>query len=241
LNGLASAIAQVLIPGVDWQTVDWEIPAGLWESSGSTRLELLKQLASAVGAVVQAGPDGAICVQPEYRVPVHRWGIEAPDRVVVEMLDCFTVGSTFDPRSGCNRYLVGDQAASGDQVTLELSDVGTGMKEARVYQVPWTGGLVLTHTGGGWAWIYDLGVEYREEKQVVEFVGGAGRTRYPIYGLIAVTWLHKDLGIVVAAEDGSVTATDAGQSLANITYTTKCRLWKVVDAQPEKLQVVVEQ
>lgn len=241
LEGLASSIATTLVPGVDWQTVDWEIPPGLWTASGETRLELLKQLAAAVGAVVQADPDGSVRVQPEYRHAVNRWSAVAADVVLIETLDCFTVGSTFDPRSGFNRYLVGDQATSGAQVTLELSDVSPGVKEARVYEVPWTGKLTLTHSGGEWAAIVDIGVEEREETDTVEFVGGAGRIRFPVYKVSAVTWLQADLGTLTAAEDGAVAATIAGQSLARITYTTRCRLWKVVDAQPEQLQVVVEQ
>lgn len=241
LEGLASSIATTLVPGVDWQTVDWEIPPGLWTASGETRLELLKQLAAAVGAVVQADPDGSVRVQPEYRHAVNRWSAVAADVVLIETLDCFTVGSTFDPRSGFNRYLVGDQATSGAQVTLELSDVSPGVKEARVYEVPWTGKLTLTHSGGEWAAIVDIGVEEREETDTVEFVGGAGRIRFPVYKVSAVTWLQADLGTLTAAEGGAVAATIAGQSLARITYKTRCRLWKVVDAQPEQLQVVVDQ
>lgn len=241
LEGLASSIATTLVPGVHWQTVDWEIPPGLWEAAGETRLELLKQLAAAVGAVVQADPDGSVRVQPEYLKAFNLLGTVAADVVLIETLDCFTVGSTFDPRSGFNRYLVGDQATSGAQVTLELSDVSPGVKEARVYEVPWTGKLTLTHSGGDWAAIVDIGVEEREETDTVEFVGGAGRIRFPVYKVSAVTWLQADLGTLTAAEDGAVAATVAGQSLARITYTTRCRLWKVLDTLPEKLQVVVEQ
>lgn len=241
LEGLASSIATTLVPGVHWQTVDWEIPPGLWTAAGETRLELLKLLAAAVGAVVQADPDGSVRVQPECRHAVNRWGAVPADGVLVETLDCFTVGSTFDPRSGFNRYLVGDQATSGAQVTLELSDVSPGVMEARVYEVPWTGELTLTHTGGYWAVTVPMGVEEREETDTVEFVGGAGQTRFPVYKVSAVTWLHTDLGTLTAAEGGAVAATVAGQSLARITYTTRCRLWKLLDTLPEKLQVVVEQ
>lgn len=241
LEGLASSIATTLVPGVDWKTVDWEIPPGLWVAAGETRLELLKHIASVVGAVVQSDRDGSVRVQPEYLKAFNLLGTAAADAVMVEMLDCFTVGSTFDPRSGYNRYLVGDQATSGAKVTLDLSDVSPGVMEARVYEVPWTGELTLTHTGGDWAAIVDIGVEEREETDIVEFVGGAGRIRLPVYKVSAVTWLQADLGILTAAEDGSIAATIAGQSLARITYTTRCRLWKVVDGQPEKLQVVVEQ
>ena len=190
LEGLTADIAAELVGAVDWQTVSWELPAGLLSGSGQTGLELLKQLARAVGAVVQSDMDGSLYVQPEYRIPVNKWASATPDKYLTETLDCFSVGSTFEHRLGSNRFLVSDQVSSGKWTSPELSDLSTGLKEARAYQVPFVGDLSLTHTGGPWASIAYIGIEERQESQTVEFVGGAAQSRYPVYSALQVQWLQ---------------------------------------------------
>ena len=238
LGGMVADIAVELVGQVDWQTVDWELPPALLNGSGQTRLELLKQPTRAVRAVVQSEMDGSLYVQPEYSIPVNQWASATPDKLLVETLDCFTVGSTFEHRLGANRFLVGDQVTSGERTTPELTDLRPGLKEARAYQVPFVGDLRLIHTGGPWASITYIGVEERTVPETVEFVGGAGQTKFPIYNSPQIQWLQNDLGAVTESESGALTAQEAGQSLAKVTYKTKCMLWHVRDLQAEQLQLV---
>ncbi len=242
LSGLASEIAATLAGAVplSWETVDWHIPAATWIASGETPLALLKTLAAAVGALVQSDPDGIIAVRPRYQVAVPQWVAASPDIVLTETLDCFTTGSTPDHRYGYNRFLISNQSSSADSLTLEQSDISTSIKEVRGYQVPWDGRFELTHTGGIWVVIESQGIEEREVIETVEFVAGAGSTQYPVYGLVSVNWQQTNLGTITTAEDGSLTSATAGQSLCEITYLTRCRLWKVTDPQDEQLQLVAE-
>jgi hypothetical protein len=240
LSGMASTIAATLAGSItiSWQTVDWPIPAATWIASGQTPLALLKQLAAAVGAVVQSLPDGSLLVLPEYPVSVPAWATASPAATMVEILDCATTGATPDHRLGYNRYLIGDQATSADTLRLEETTITQVSKEVRGYQTPWTGAFDLSHTGGAWVQIEDLGIELRQLTETIEIVGGAGRTQYPIVSRDAIEWLQTNLGSVTVAEDGGVTADVAGQSLLLITYTTRCRLWMVRDPRNEQLQLV---
>lgn len=242
LSGLASAIAADLAGALplDWRTVDWHIPPATWIAAGQTPLDLLKTLAAAVGARVQSAPDGIIVVAPEYPLSVPAWPTAAPAVELVEILDCFTAGSTPEHRNGYNRYLVGDQLSSADGLRLDETAISATVKEVRGYQVPWTGAVELIHTGGPWVGIESLGIEERQETETVEFVAGGGRTQYPIHGLVSAEWLHINLGTVTTAEDGSLTAAVSGQSLLSLTYRTRCRLWRVRDARSEQLQLVAE-
>ena len=240
LSGMAATIASTLAGSItiSWQTVDWPIPAATWIASGQTPLALIKQLAAAVGAVVQSQPDGSLMVLPEYPVSVPSWESATPAATLTEILDCATTGATPDHRLGYNRYLVGDQATSADTLRLEETTLSQVSKEVRGYQTPWTGAFTLTHTGGAWVQIEDLGIELRQETETIEIVGGAGRTQYPIVSRDAIEWLQTNLGSVTVAEDGGVIADLAGQSLLLITYTTRCRLWRVADPRNEQLQLV---
>ncbi|MGE4400098.1 MAG: LamG domain-containing protein [Desulfobulbus sp.] len=242
LTGLASEIATSLAGDLPiyWETVDWPIPSATWLASGETPRQLLKTLAAVVGAVVQSDQDGTIAIRPRYPVALPRWETATPGIQLTETLDCFNTGSTPNHRYGYNRFLVSNQGSSSDSLTLEQSDISTTVKEVRGYQVPWDGTFALTHTGGTWVNIEPMGIEEREETETVEFVAGAGSTKYPIYDLTSVNWQQTNLGTITTAEDGSMTAVTAGQSLCEITYTTRCRLWKVTDPQGEQLQLVAE-
>ena len=241
-SGLASAIATDLAAPLtmDWQTVDWAIPGATLIASQQTPLVLLKQIAAAVGAVVQSQPDGSLRVLPEYPMAVPTWATATPDYSLTETLDLFTTASTPDIRSGHNKFLVGDQMSSADTLRLEEEALTNTTKLVRGYQTPWTGAFSLRHTGGTWVQVEDLGIETRQETETVEIVAGSGRTRYPIVSRDAVTWGQVNLGSVTVAEDGTLSAGVAGESLLTITYTTRCRKWRVRDPNNEQLQLVAD-
>lgn len=241
-SGLASAIAAALAAPLtlDWQTVDWAIPAATFIASQQTPLALLKQVAAAVGAVVQSEPDGSLQVLPEYPLAVPAWPTATPDQSLTETLDLFTTASTPDIRSGHNKFLVGDQMTSADTLRLEEEALTATTKLVRGYQTPWTGAFSLRHTGGTWVQVEDLGIETRQETETVEIVAGSGRTRYPIVSRDAITWGQVNLGSVTVAEDGTLSAGVAGESLLTLTYTTRCRKWRVRDPNNEQLQLVAD-
>jgi hypothetical protein len=240
LSGMAATIATTLAAplSISWQTVNWPIPAATWIAAGQTPLALLKQLAASVGAVVQSQPDGSLVVRPEYPLPLPSWSTATPDATLTEILDCATTGATPDHRPGYNQYLISDQASSADTLRLEETVLSPARKEVRGYQTTWTGAFALAHTGGSWVQIEDLGIEQRQVTETIEIVGGSGRTQYPIVSRDAVAWMHTNLGTLTVAEDGTVTAAVAGESLLQLTYTTRCRLWHVTDPNNEQLQLV---
>lgn len=239
LTGIASTLADTLAGSVslDWQTVDWAIPSATWITSDETPIALLKTMAASVGAVVQSQPDGSVRIMPEYP---NQWRTAATAGSLTEILDTFTSGSTPDQRPGYNRYLVGSQMSSADTLRLEELSLSAVLKEVRGYQVPWTGAFTLAHTGGAWVLIEPMGIEERQETETVEFVGGAGRVRYPLYAVDTLDWQEVNLGSITTAEDGSLQSSVAGESLLAITYTTRCLLWRVRDPQNEQLQLVAE-
>ncbi|MDY0013892.1 MAG: hypothetical protein RBS40_13485 [Rhodocyclaceae bacterium] len=241
-SGLASAIAASLAAPLtlSWQTVDWSIPAATLIASQQTPLALLKQVAAAVGAVVQSLPDGSLRVLPEYPLAVPAWPTASPDQSLTETLDLFTTAATPDIRQGHNKFLIGDQMTSADTLRLEEEALTATTKLVRGYQTPWTGAFILRHTGGAWVQIEPLGIETRQQTETIEIVAGSGRTQYPIVSRDAVTWGQVNLGTVTFSEDGTLSASVAGESLLTLTYTTRCRKWRVRDPNNEQLQLVAD-
>ena len=243
ITGMASEIAAGLAPGyaIDWRTVDWHIPADTLMPGDQTPLAVIRQIAAAVGAVLQTEPDGTMVVEPAYPVPVPDWPMAPVEQTLSDAMDFFSAGETFDHRPGHNRFLVGDQMASQDTLRLEAEDESAFARIIRAYQTPWADDFDLRHTGGDWVALEPEGIEERViEDEIVEIVSGTGNTRYPIYERLAMAWLRQDLGTVTVSEDGTVRAAIEGESLLRITYRTRCRRYRMTDQRAEQVQVVAE-
>lgn len=69
----------------DYQTVDWNVPAGAWFYDASTPLDAISALAEASGAVVQSHPaELTLTVRPAYPASPWLWRETAPDHVLQE-------------------------------------------------------------------------------------------------------------------------------------------------------------
>jgi hypothetical protein len=241
LIGKASDIAATLAGSVPltWGAVDWAIPAATFIASSETPLALIKRLAAACGAVVQSRPDGSILIEPEYPVAVNYWASATPGAFLAENVDCFTTGETPELKSGYNRFYLSNQSAGSVSLRLEEEPISKSIKIVRGYQTPWTGAFALEHSGGSWVVIEGLGVEERQESESIEMVSGYGRTAYPVFGIVSFAWGKRTLGSVLFSEDGTIQADIPGESLLEIVYITRCKIWRVQDQRNESLQLVM--
>jgi len=243
LTGMASALAAQLggVVTINWSTVDWFIPPATWNVTDQDPLELLRTLAAAAGAILVSERDGSLTVESAYIVPVPQWSEAAPAAVINEVLDIYEAAEGNEHRAGYNRYLVSDQMTSSDSYRMEDEVVDENLHYIRVYQTPWIDDFTLRHTGGDWVFLEDLGVEERQETEIVEFVSGEARTAYPIYGVSELVWKQVSLGTVITSEDGRIVSSIDGESLAEITYTTRARKWAGRDSvTPEQVQFITE-
>ncbi len=243
LTGFASEIAAQLAPGffLDWQIVDEYYRPGVLIAAGEYPIEIISNLAAAVGGVIQSQPDGSLKAVPRYTVTVPGRAAYTPDYTLSDAEDVYSAGESLDLRAGYNKYAVSNQATAADTLRQEEEAISKSLKEIRVYQTPWDGTAQLSHTGGDWITITPMGIEGREiEEEIVEFVDGEGQTQYPIYSWSDIEWRANNLGTITFNEDGSLTATVPGDSLLAITYKTKCKLFEVRDAETEQVQLIAE-
>lgn len=178
-----------------------------------------------------------------------KW-LETPaDYTISDDGGVFTDSEVDDIEEIYNMVTVTDRMESDESLRLEQELVSVYEKIVCGYQVPWAGDFVLRTSGGLWVDILDDGIVEEEITETVEFVDGAGRTAKPVYlsdlqgraFTLEVTWLHTQLGAVTSAEDGSLASEVVGNSLAEITYLTRFRKWRVINRRKvEKVQCFVE-
>lgn len=65
---------------LDWDTIDWTVPAGAWSYAERTPLDVIVDIAAGAGAVVQSDPaDKTLHVRPRYPARPWDWPETAPD------------------------------------------------------------------------------------------------------------------------------------------------------------------
>jgi len=70
---------------LDWDTVDWLVPAGAWSYSSETPISAIVKIAAAVGSVVQTDPATlTVRVLPRYMVSPWAWSTATPDKIAPE-------------------------------------------------------------------------------------------------------------------------------------------------------------
>ena len=244
-SGMASAIATQVIAGalpLSWETVDWHIGEGILAVENRTPLAVVRELAAAVGAVVQSRPDGTIRVIPRYKVPVSDWGTAA-GAAISEATSITQSRDTFEFRPGYNCYRIADEENVSDSsdIRFTVEDISDHTKQVRA-QIPDLSALTLTHTGGSWVIIEQEGrtLTNVEEDEIVEIVSGEGRTKNTVYALTSSAWKHTDLGVVGFEASGLITAAVEGESLLSLDYSYEEQTWRVTSPEIEKVQFILE-
>lgn len=244
--GLVSTfVKELAAPFVlDWQLVDWVIPAGVYASTGESAIEIIRHFAAEAGGIVQTLPDGTIVCRPEYQTVVPEWETATPDVTLTDQDDFFEMQANPQQRPGYNIYTLYDKSLGGDGVTMDVERKKKNENHVRVFVTPWADRYTcdLKHSGGAWVQIIKNGVKAEEVEEQVELKSGAGQVSKPCYGLIEVDWRERDLGGLVFLEDGTIeteTATDL-HSLVGIKYRTKYHSFTVRDDKIEDVQLYPE-
>ena len=238
---LASTIAADLIAPLsdiltlDFRLEDWLQPGGTFFVTDESPLEGLRKLAAIVGGILQTSPGNALILRPADPTPPASWATTAPAWTIEDS----GLFSDAESEAESNRYnviTVTNQGESNSSTRFEVEDISEYRKRVRGYRVPWQD-FALGTSGGSWVTIEDGGVvEEQAVDELVEFIDGASSALKPIYSQVAAVWLQASLGTITAAEDGSLTAAVVGNSLAKITYTTRCHVWIGSSDRSEEVQ-----
>ena len=244
---MASAIALEVCGPVplDWQAYDWMIPGGRLAVNGATPLSVLQQLATAVGAVVEATTQGGILVRPEFPVSVPDWESATPDHVFSDLPDNITSREGVAAADTFNRFYLADQQLASDSDRLEFEqDEGNAYAGTLfVYPGIWRTNLAVTTTRDG-VLLVPMGVQYREEEQTIEIVQGVGQTSFPIDAILSSEWLDRDLGAFsFGTYSNKITVPGTGDrySLLKLRYRTKALVYRAEYAENGEAQFLVEE
>jgi hypothetical protein len=238
---LASVIASELIAPLadiltlDFRLEDWLQPGGTFFVTDESPLEGLRKLAAIVGGILQTSPGSALILRPADTVPPASWATTAP-AWTIEDSGLFSDAESEAESNAYNVITVTNQGESNRSTRFEVEEITEYRKRVRGYRVPWQD-FALATSGGPWITIEDGGiVEEQVVDELVEFVDGSASASKPIYSQVSAVWLQASLGTITPTEDGSLTSAVVGNSLAKITYTTRCHVWIGSSDRSEEVQ-----
>ncbi|WP_435105573.1 hypothetical protein [Arhodomonas sp. AD133] len=105
---------------LDWQLVDWLVPAGVWSYADRTPMAAITTLAEAVGGIIQADPAAqTLHARPRYPAAHWEWDTLTPD-VSLPADVLVSLGTQPQPKQAANRvYVSGKHQGVSVGVTRE--------------------------------------------------------------------------------------------------------------------------
>lgn len=120
---IAAAVLEYTGWTLNWQMVDWLIPAGVFSCHEQTPLQIIKTLAEAGGGFVQSDMENkTLIVKPRFSIMPWDWETATPDIIVPE--DMMThINGEWTPRPAYNAAFVSGTVEGG--ISMKLTRNGT--------------------------------------------------------------------------------------------------------------------
>ena len=233
----ASEIAEELLPGVDWQVVDWTIPAYRFAIQDATPVESVQVLAEAIGAVLESEIDGSLYVRSKYPVSVPLYDATAPVHVFVEATDIISVSESYVSSDRFNRLIVTDieqDVSDSLEWIPDYDDAVTGI--VRAYLYPWRSAVDLLHTGVGSVSIKTPVTGMEQHDETIEVFQGQANTSYPIHHVESIEYEAQNTGGILFDPDSRAFTVGGPSfnSVIRLVYWTRSLDYRVAlpDARP---------
>jgi len=238
------AVEQILGQVVDWQIIDWLIPAGRLAAQNADPIEIAQQIVEAAGATIETNPDGTFYVRDRYPVPVAQWETATPDQVYLESDAILTWSEGFRPEQIFNKFRIRDGGGDDfrDRITFEADEDNGLAGTLFVFPNPWRD-VTVSDTSDNAITATPAGDVFLTKEDQVEFREGAASVSFPVFSIDAVVWHDLDIGPVNFTLDSTdVTSSDPVNqfSLATITYTTRAKTWRTSSPVEDVAQFLVE-
>lgn len=245
---LATAVVEELFGEgvVQWEILDWSIPAFRLGVQDQAPMDVLKKLAAAAGATIRPDPDGTMRVQYLYPVSVPQYDSATPDQEYFDAEHNIRAGgrTKFQKLANKIRILDVDAGVARDSIEFEQDPEHFTRGTLKVFPNPWRTDITLEHTSDERVSASIVGEETEELTETVEVIGGKGSVSKPIFEVTELEWLYVDLtGVVFDTDSREFTTTHPTltESLLRITYTTRFVKFDTAAFENAEVQYLVKE
>jgi hypothetical protein len=131
---------------IQWDLVDWIIPAGRLAVYDAAPLDVVRTIAEAAGGVVETTPGGVLRVRHWFPVAVPQWGRNTPDHILTDTADNLSCRESHRARHRVNRVTVRGWMPSGGHLSVEVDRREDGLNRGRTsFHSGGTAHLLVNH------------------------------------------------------------------------------------------------
>ena len=221
---------------IQWDLVDWVIPAGRLAVYDAAPLDVVRTIAEAAGGVVETTPGGVLRVRHRFPVAVSDWRRATVDHILTDAADNLSSRESHRAQSRVNRVVVRGYLPSSGHLATEIDGRIDGLNAGRTAFYSGETAHLLVHAGPEVSDIDvasstgTLSANADQSYQVTEDISFDGSNsaslNQPTISIDSVIWLGSDLGELSLETDGmTVTAASSGVAVARITCTVQAKSW----------------
>lgn len=212
---------------VEITILNWPIPANRYGVSLTSPMEVIRQIAVAVGGEVDSLPNGTLRVRPKFPIPTNQWASGMADHHYSEEEDIFSLDNQETPLKAFDKFRVMDAQSSVESDRLEFKKLTDTTGEIRVYPYPWRTSVMVESTTNR-ATVGEGSEEYRDEEETIEIFKGSGSVRFPVTSVNSVQWMGAEsVGVVAGYDSTKVSTASSVFSMLKIGYKTRCLVFPV--------------
>ncbi|MBF0295682.1 MAG: hypothetical protein HQL96_10885 [Magnetococcales bacterium] len=233
-----AAAAEAINETIEWELVDWLIPAGRLEFHDATPLDVVKTIAEAAGGRIESTPEGRLRVRHRFPVAVPAWATAPVDHVLTDEADNLSCRESHTLRTRVNKVLVRGYLPTGSTgfLTAEVDGRIDGPNEGRT---TFYGGDVvhlMVHVGDdvtlldplvstGVVWL-DGQEETTITEDLVFSLSTTATLSKPALAIDSELWFGLNLGpLTLETDQRTVTARFAGVAIVRVTYRSMMQHW----------------
>ena len=250
--------AQAAAVGIEWNIQDWHIPPYRFGAENTYPLDSVKTIVEAVGGLVEATPDGNICIRYKHPTRVPDYSDAVIAHTFTDNDDIISIQENHAPNRMVNAVYVKTYQDMGIQDQIEYFDVLSGYSEGwddadamggivRVFPAIWKDAKPdLSHnrntdsTLDSEVQLIYQGVEYWNPNErvgpdygweTIDIVKSQGTTRYPMTKVLGYVYGSDNAGEIIINDYSKTFYTkseDVRYSILLLKYQTKCHRWKLV-------------
>ncbi|MBF0358954.1 MAG: discoidin domain-containing protein [Magnetococcales bacterium] len=245
--GAKELVEELLGETVLWQQVNWTITAGVLSYNGQTPLQVVKNIVSSVGGVVNSKPDGTVLIQPRFPIPVSEWQIQTPNHVLTDSSDNLEINESCQTLNLFDKVTILNQKPDQNTgfLTIDLDRREDGPNRGKSRFKPGDTTHLLLTTGPDTlastitpsaANVINTGETTYPVTEILAFINNnQAKLSQPIQQIEQFVWLGTDLGNPKLEQDGqTVTTATEGVAMLKITGTTTSRGYQF--SAPQQLE-----
>lgn len=221
---------------IQWDLVDWLIPAGRLAFSDASPIDVVQTIARAAGGLVETTPSGVLRVRHRFPVPVPEWATAIPDHVLTDASHNLSCRESYRLTKRCNQVLVRGLLPQPDHLTVEIDNrpdgpnlgltqfIAGGPVNLMVMHGPETNIGSVDVTAGNLARNADFSCRVTED---IMFGGSRiSSLSKPAISIESVVWIGNNQGDLRLLRDGRTVQVDYDcVAMARVTYTARAKSW----------------